>query len=63
MLFNEFIQGYFSPKSETQEKLVSDLKQIRSAQGPPSNHQYLRSLARTRLYTRTVYPPDWRKSA
>ena len=60
MLFNEFVAGYFRPLDDNQQKLADTIITIRSQEGLPNTLQYQRSLARTRQFTRTVYPPGWK---
>jgi len=50
----------FSPRSEQQVKLFLEFKKLRAAFGSPHPFAYMRALAKTRRYTRTVYPPEWR---
>jgi hypothetical protein len=52
--------GYFT-KSEQQRMLFEDILRLREIFGAPHRIAYLRSLVRTRRYTRTVYPPGWKK--
>lgn len=56
----EFFAYGFHPKDERQIRLFEDFKKLRSVFGTPHKFAYLRSLARTRPHTRTVYPPGWR---
>ena len=60
MLFNEFVPGYFRPLDDNQQKLAETIISIRNQGGVPHKMQYLKSLAKTRQFTRTVYPPGWR---
>ena len=60
MLLNEFCQLYFKPTSENQLLLVESIKRLRSSEGSPHKMRILRSLAKTRKYTRSTYPPGWR---
>ncbi len=53
-----FYTDYF-PKNENQLTLLENFKKLRAVFGQPNQITYLRSLLRTRPYTRTVYPPDW----
>ena len=59
MGYNEFYTQGFQPKDEKQISLFEDFKRLRSIFGTPHKFAYLRSLARTRKFTRTVYPPGW----
>ncbi|MBP7168279.1 MAG: hypothetical protein KBB64_11480 [Bacteroidia bacterium] len=60
MLMNEFCSGYFLPKTTEQQSLMDRYKTIRSQVGEPSKMAILRRLVRTRPFTRTVYPPNWK---
>jgi len=60
MIPNQFQSSSFSPKDDSQWKLLYDFLQMRLIFGPPHKFAYLRTLARTRKYTRTVYPPGWK---
>ena len=60
MLYNEFVSAYFRPLDDNQQKLAETIISIRSQSGHPDKTQYLKSLERTRQYTRTVYPPGWK---
>lgn len=60
MGYNEFYTQEFLPKDDHQVNLFEDFKRLRSLFGTPHKFAYLRSLVRTRKFTRTVYPPGWR---
>jgi len=60
MLFNEFSQNRFTPTDERQWTLLEEIKEYRSRFGITNKIQILRALARTRPYTRTVYPQNWK---
>jgi hypothetical protein len=60
MLLNEFCQLYFKPASDNQMMLVESIKQMRLSQGAPHKYKILRSVAKTRKYTRSTYPPGWK---
>jgi hypothetical protein len=53
-----FFTNYF-PKNEMQLSLLEKFKNFRAKFGEPNQVTYLKSLLRTKPYTRTVYPPDW----
>jgi len=59
MYNQEFRTSSFSPRDDRQWKLLYDFLQVRLLVGPPRRFTYLRTLARTRHTTRTVYPPGW----
>jgi len=59
MSYSEFNSAGFSPRDDKQINLFEDFKKLRSIFGTPPKIAYLRSLARTRPFTRTVYPPGW----
>ena len=54
-----FYPEYF-PKDEQQLSLLEKFKMFRALVGEPHRIVYLRSLLRTRPFTRTVYPPGWK---
>jgi hypothetical protein len=60
MLYNEFVPAHFRPLDDDQQKLAETIITMRTQSGGPDKMQYLRSLARTRQFTRTVYPPGWK---
>ena len=62
MLFNEFYPNRFIPSDEKQWSLMEDVKEYRSKFGITNRIQILKALARTRPYTRTVYPVNWKAS-
>ncbi len=57
---NEFCSEYFLPRTDEQQTLMDRYRKIRNEYGEPSKMTILRRLARTRPFTRTVYPPNWR---
>jgi len=50
----------YTSGNDLQAKLITEFVRLRNLFGPPHRFAYLRSRARTRKYTRTVYPPGWR---
>ncbi len=60
MLYSEFAQTLFKPITPEQLKLLEQIKCWREKNGFPHRLRFLRSLVRTRKYTRTIYPPGWR---
>lgn len=60
MLFNEFSQSHFKPTDKFQNRLIEDFKKARAKDGIPHRISILRALAKTRHFTYTVYPPDWK---
>lgn len=60
MLLDNFCMGYFKPSSDEQVSLLEDIKTIKSLRGNPNKLQILRAIAKTRKFTKTVYPPDWK---
>ena len=60
MILHEFSPSVFYPKNEKQIQLIEDIRNMRAMLGLPHKFRVLRSLARTRKYTRTVYPPGWK---
>ncbi|HRH66089.1 MAG TPA: hypothetical protein PLU53_07315 [Bacteroidia bacterium] len=60
MGYKEVYTQEFLPKDDHQVNLFEDFKRLRSLFGTPHKFAYLRSLVRTRKFTRTVYPPGWR---
>jgi hypothetical protein len=60
MLLNEFSETYFKQLSEQQKELLYRFQKERDANGWPHRYRLLRHLAKTRKYTRSVYPPGWR---
>jgi hypothetical protein len=60
MLMNEFCSEYFLPKTDEQQSLMDRYRKIRTEVGEPSKMTILRRLVRTRPFTRTIYPPNWR---
>ncbi len=59
MLYSEFRQSLFKPFTLEQIKLLNDFILQREQFGMPHRFRFLRNLAKTRKYTRTVYPPGW----
>jgi len=59
MLNNEFYSSGFHPRSDYQHSLLEDFKRLRALFGSPHPFAYMRAMAKTRRYTRTVYPPGW----
>jgi hypothetical protein len=57
---NEFCSEYFLPKTDEQQSLMDRYRKIRTEVGEPSKMTILRRLVRTRPFTRTIYPPNWR---
>ncbi len=57
---SELYSSGFYPKDEYQRMLFEDFRKLRALFGTPHKITYLRSLARTRKHTRTVYPPGWK---
>lgn len=57
---NEFCSEYFLPRTDEQQTLMDRYRKIRNEYGEPSKMTILRRLARTRPFTRTVYPPNWK---
>ena len=60
MRYAEFYSAGFTPRDDKQISLFKEFQKLRSIFGTPPQIAYLRSLARTRPHTRTVYPPGWR---
>jgi hypothetical protein len=60
MLLNEFSQNHFTPTDDRQWNLLEEIKEYRSKFGITKQIQILRSLAKTRPFTRTVYPQNWK---
>lgn len=60
MLLDNFCMGYFKPSTDQQVSLLEDIKTIKTLKGSPKKLTILRSIAKTRKYTKTVYPPDWK---
>lgn len=59
MLYSEFSQSLFKPLTERQLELLENIRTWRKRNGLPHRLRFLRSLVRTRKFTRTVYPPGW----
>jgi hypothetical protein len=60
MLLNEFSPDYFKPQTDEQQGLLRRFLQIRHLYGEPSRILVLRGLARTRPFTKSIYPPNWK---
>jgi hypothetical protein len=45
---------------EKQHLVLQKFKRLRAVFGTPHPYTYIRVLAQTRKFTRTVYPPGWR---
>ncbi len=50
----------FKPTSDQQISLLEDIKTVKSLKGAPKKLAILRSIAKTRKFTKTTYPPDWK---
>jgi hypothetical protein len=62
MRIQEFNALHFISLTEDQKERLREYIQIREVRGEPSRYQILRRLARTKAFTRTVYPPNWKVS-
>jgi hypothetical protein len=60
MLLNEFSEEYYRQLDDDQKELLRRFQQLRDAGGWPPKFRFLRSIAKTRKYTRTIYPPGWK---
>ena len=60
MLRSEFCQGYFKPTTKEQLSLFERFLAFRILNGAPSKFSILRNLARTKPFTKSTYPPNWR---
>ena len=60
MLLNEFSETYYQHMTEQQLMLFNRFMQLRDNEGWPHRFKLMRNVAKTRKYTRTVYPPGWR---
>jgi hypothetical protein len=60
MPMNEFSEGNFKPRTDEQQHLLERFLRLRNERGEPSRFRILRRLARTRHFTKSIYPPDWR---
>ncbi len=60
MLLNEFSETYYKQLNDDQKELLRRFQQLRDASGWPPKFKMLRSVVKTRKFTRTVYPPGWR---
>jgi hypothetical protein len=50
----------FKPLTDEQISLLEDIKTVKAMQGSPRKVTILRSIAKTRKFTKTVYPPKWK---
>jgi hypothetical protein len=57
-----FYPDYF-PKNEKQLSLLESFKSFRKVFGQPEDKVYQQSLMRTKPFTRTVYPPEWKNQS
>ncbi|MBK9637217.1 MAG: hypothetical protein IPO63_05175 [Bacteroidetes bacterium] len=62
MRIQEFNALHFISFSEEQKERLREYFQLRQERGEPSRFQILRRLVRTKAFTRSVYPPDWKVS-
>lgn len=62
MRIQEFNALHFISLTEDQKVRLREYIQIREVRGKPSRFQILRGLVRTKAFTRTVYPPNWKVS-
>lgn len=62
MKIQEFNALHFISLSEEQKERLREYFQLRQERGAPSRFQILRRLVRTKSFTRTVYPPNWKVS-
>ena len=60
MRIQEFNALHFISLSEDQKERLREYLQIREVRGKPSRLQILRGLVRTKAFTRSVYPPNWK---
>lgn len=60
MLHNEFSQNHFKPEADFQRNLMQNFIRLRAKKGAPHRLRILRSLAKTRHFTHSVYPPGWK---
>ena len=60
MRIQEFNALHFISLSEDQKERLREYLQIRKVRGKPSRLQILRGLVRTKAFTRSVYPPNWK---
>ncbi len=50
----------FKPLTDAQIALLEDIKTLRALKGTPKKISILRSVAKTRKHTRTIYPEGWK---
>lgn len=62
MRIQEFNVLHFLSFSEEQRERLREYFQLRQERSEPSRFQILRRLVRTKAFTRSVYPPDWKGS-
>jgi hypothetical protein len=62
MRIQEFNALHFIALSEEQRERLRAYLQLREERGTPSRFQILRRLAKTKAYTRSIYPPNWKVS-
>jgi len=62
VLRSEFCQGYFKPTTIEQLNLLERFLAIRIINGEPSKFSILRNLVKTKPFTKSIYPPNWRIS-
>ena len=60
MRIQEFNALHFISLSEEQKVRLKEYLQVREVRGKPSRFQILRGLVRTKAFTRSVYPPNWK---
>ncbi len=60
MLHEHFCMNNFKPLTDEQISLLEDIKTVKAMQGSPRKVTILRSIAKTRKFTKTVYPPKWK---
>ncbi len=60
MLNTYFCMNLFKPQNDSQVSLLEDIKTLRSLKGNTSRFAILRSVAKTKKHTRTVYPEGWK---
>ncbi len=60
MRIQEFNALHFISLTEDQKERLREYIQLREVRGKPSRFQILRGLVRTKAFTRSVYPPNWK---
>ena len=60
MRIQEFNALHFISLTEDQKERLKEYIQLREIRGKPSRFQILRGLVRTKAFTRSVYPPNWK---